>query len=50
MKPYDYIYNIIDDIINQNTNTEYCYLCFSENIRFSKNEAENYAHRQYPGS
>tara|TARA_B100001093_G_scaffold390825_1_gene377211 strand:+ start:235 stop:1350 length:1116 start_codon:yes stop_codon:yes gene_type:complete len=48
MKPYNYIYNIIDNIIEENINTGYCYLCFAENIRFSKSEAESYARRQYP--
>ena len=34
MKPYTYIYNIVDDIINENTNIEYYYLCFYDHIRY----------------
>ena len=30
------------------TKTKYCYLCFSENVRFNKNEAEKNAYRRYP--
>ena len=34
MQPYNYIYHIVDDIINENTSIEYSYLCFEDNIRY----------------
>ena len=40
MKPYNYIYHIVDDIINENTSIEYSYLCFEDNIRYKPESIE----------